>query len=337
MIEGSVCIIGVYFGTLPQMFPIWLKSCAWNPTIDFLMVTDQKIIDYPKNVHIIQSNLKDFKQSAEKMFGFNISLERPYKLCDFKPAFGYLLQEHISEYEYWGICDFDTVWGDIRAFIEKYEYRKYDKFLPMGHLMLYRNNQECNMRFMLEGSSVGSYKTVFTSSNSMLFDEVLGMGEIYRKHGFSEFTDNIYADIACEYHRMRLTVKPILCNNVYNKYFSSRESNAVHQIFAWKQGKIYRIYWQQGIKYQDEYIYIHLQKRNMINFVDEQANEFIIVPNCVINASIDTIKEDDAQIYNTYRGKVYEFVERLMYEFRRKLKNLMNGDQKVIHVSRFRA
>lgn len=334
MIDGSVCIIGVYFGTLPEMFPIWVKSCTWNPTIDFLLITDQPVLNFPNNLHVIHSTLENFKQSAEKKLGFKISLERPYKLCDFRPAYGYLLQEYISEYEYWGLCDLDTVWGDIRTFIEKYEYRKYDKFLPMGHLMLYRNSQECNMRFMLDGSMVGNYMKVFTSSNSMLFDEVMGIGAIYRKHGFSEFTENIYADISCMHCRMKLRVKPPINNSIYDKYFPTKESNEDHQLFAWKKGKIYRLYWRAGTKSQEEYIYIHLQKRSMKNFVDEEASEFLIIPNCFINFNLDNVREEDAKKYNAYKGILFEQIERLVYELQCKVKNLLKGNQRIVHIRR---
>ena len=36
----KVCVIGVYFGKLPEYFNLWLKSCEYNKDIDFLIVSD---------------------------------------------------------------------------------------------------------------------------------------------------------------------------------------------------------------------------------------------------------------------------------------------------------
>ena len=44
-----------------------------------------------------------------------VTLDRPYKLCDFKPAYGFIFGEYLKEYDYWGHCDIDIVWGDLRG------------------------------------------------------------------------------------------------------------------------------------------------------------------------------------------------------------------------------
>ncbi len=41
----SVCIVAVYFGSPPPWINLYLTSCAHNPSIDFLIVTDQA--DFP--------------------------------------------------------------------------------------------------------------------------------------------------------------------------------------------------------------------------------------------------------------------------------------------------
>lgn len=38
---NSICVIGVYFGSLKNYFSLYLKSCEFNQRIDFLIFTDQ--------------------------------------------------------------------------------------------------------------------------------------------------------------------------------------------------------------------------------------------------------------------------------------------------------
>ena len=54
----KIGIICCYFGSLPNYFNLWLKSCAANPTIDWLFFTDQSIETLPKNVHLHLTTLE---------------------------------------------------------------------------------------------------------------------------------------------------------------------------------------------------------------------------------------------------------------------------------------
>ena len=117
---NKIGIIGVYFGKLPNYFPLWLKSCEHNRTIDFLIFTDQEIQFYPNNVKVHKISLPEMKQLAIKALGLDVSLERPYKCCDFKPVYGLIFEDYLKHYDYWGHCDFDLIFGDLASFFEKY-------------------------------------------------------------------------------------------------------------------------------------------------------------------------------------------------------------------------
>lgn len=333
-IPGSVCVIGTYFGKLPKSFEIWLKSCEWNPSIHFLLFIDQKIERHPKNVTCVDFTFEKFRETADKKLGFKTCLDRPYKMCDFKPAYGLIFEEYITEYEYWGFCDFDLVWGDIRWFIEKYEYRKYDKFLPMGHFMLYRNTYECNRRFMLDGSLVGDYKSVFTTPNNVLFDEILGMSAIYRKHGFPEFCGNIYADIDV-YHRRMIVFEQSTLNNkgAYAPYYKEKGHNAKNQVFCWNKGKALRFYYEKSQLKSEEYIYIHLQKRKMSVEVSADSETIFILSDLYLNGSLGDVTMKNVKKLNRYKGAAYEFGEGIFYFVKQRLINKCKSGNRVIFVS----
>lgn len=44
-----------YFGKFNNYFPLFLRSCAANPSYDFLIFTDSmESYQYPSNVHVCQ-------------------------------------------------------------------------------------------------------------------------------------------------------------------------------------------------------------------------------------------------------------------------------------------
>ena len=129
-------LISVYFGKYPDYFNLWLESASKNENIDFLLVGDCDISKYsplPSNIKTINISFSDLKSKIQKKFDFDITLDTPYKLCDYKPIYGFLFEEEISEYTYWGHFDLDTILGDIDKFLPKEEYEKIYQF---GHLCI---------------------------------------------------------------------------------------------------------------------------------------------------------------------------------------------------------
>ena len=86
---NRICILMPYFGKFPDWFQFWLKSCEMNPDVSWLFYTDCEIPKYgPQNVGFLQGNLASFNSLATEKLGMEINLQKPYKVCDLRPAFG---------------------------------------------------------------------------------------------------------------------------------------------------------------------------------------------------------------------------------------------------------
>lgn len=299
----KVCIIGVYFGELPKHFSLWLKSAAYNNSVDFLIFTDQKKKNLPDNVRFVKMSLQTIKQLAENKLGFSVALKHPYKCCDFKPAYGMLFEEYISKYDYWGHCDFDLIWGDLRFFFNKYNLKNYDKFLSLGHLSLYRNTSENNRRFMCKGSNVGNYDKIFQDESNYAFDEISGVYQIYKKNEFAMFDQRIYADISIIYKRFRLAKK---------------DKNYKKQAFCWEKGHIYRYYLNKNIQNRDEFMYIHFKKRKEMKIVENcETSSCFMISQEGFRPLTDKEKSIKYMVnFNTYNGFLYEMKELCIYKKR---------------------
>ena len=174
----------VYIGQYPWYFPYFLHSCRHNPTVDFLIFTDNQtpLKHLPPNVHLIPCSIEQFKANAFSALGFEVAVESGYKLCDFKPAYGYIFKDYIQDYDFWGYCDIDVIFGNIRDFMTNELLNEYDIISARhdyltGCFALYRNNSL--MRELFKQSK--GYQKVFTDPRNFFFDETNFAFEAFEK------------------------------------------------------------------------------------------------------------------------------------------------------------
>ena len=223
--------------------------------------------------------------------------------------FGLIFAEELSHYDYWGHCDSDMIFGDLQHFFDLYDLYRYDKFLHFGHLSLYRNTEENNNAFRLGGSKCGNWEYVITNSQNCIFDEQDGIYQIYMHNGLEVFDKRTFADISSVYKRFRLTK-----NDVNYKY----------QVFYVDKGKCYRCFWNNGIKNDEEFIYIHLQKRKFETpeFNVNTTDSYFVTPYGFFAKTGDVTKKD-VKKYNPYRGLVSEKITWAKYRYKDVIKTFL--------------
>lgn len=276
----KIALISLYFGEYPSNFNLWLKSAEKNKDIDFLMYGDcdtSNLEIYPKNVRFVKISFEEIKRKIQNCFDFQIVLDEPYKLCDYKPAYGLVFEKDVEGYDYWGHFDIDTILGDICKFLPKDDY---EKIYCFGHMILYKNSPENNRRFMAD---VGmNYKDVYTTSFSMIFDELPGMTKKYDLLGASQCKDVYFADIARR--RVNFTLNEEICNRDNYKY----------QIFYYDSGKVLRDYVDDGVIKTDEFSYIHFSHRDMPDKTNGATSYYVTRFGCIEKTgktTADVIKE----------------------------------------------
>ena len=184
----KIRVISCYIGNFPWYFNFFLKSCSFNPTVDFVIFSDSRSpYNLPPNVKIIPFSLKDFNLVATKKLGFKVNIKKPYKLCDFKPAYGFIFSDYIKTYEFWGITDIDLIFGRIREFITEDLLNKYDLVsvrhdYPTGSFMLFKNDNKINQLF----KKSKHYRKVFMSNIHYCFDECNFKHEYLQMGGCSQ-------------------------------------------------------------------------------------------------------------------------------------------------------
>lgn len=113
-----ICLVLPYFGRWPFWMSFFLLSCRHNATIDWLLISDAECpSDLPKNVKFKSISYQGYLEFVQQRLGVSFAPERPYKLCDLKPMYGFLHAEELMSYQFWGFCDLDVIFGDLRSFL----------------------------------------------------------------------------------------------------------------------------------------------------------------------------------------------------------------------------
>lgn len=242
----KIAYILPYFGKLPKEFGFWLISCQMNPTVDWLLFTDDRTeFSYPQNVKVIYCTFDEIKEKAQKCFDFPIVLDRPYKLCDYKPAYGDIFKEELIGYDYWGMCDLDLVWGNIREFLTDDILEKYDRIGNQGHSTLFKNKPEVNLRYKECVNGVLNYKEVYTSEKSFCFDES-GLDAIYNALGVPYYHKVNFAHLLKYNSGFFLGLLP-----------EEEAFKNDRQVLLWKNREVHRFYLKGNEVKEEKYMYCH--------------------------------------------------------------------------------
>lgn len=311
----KICIIIAQFGKLTSNVELWLKSCEWNSKIDFLVCSDIEMNHAPQNMRWIMKSFPDFKKLVEEKLGMRVQLDTPYECCDFKAVYGTIFEDYLQEYDYWGYCDMDMIFGDLSWFFKKYQLNLYDKFQSVGHLTLMRNTKENNERYKLSCNEGKGYQDAFITKGSTHFCES-EINQIYNAYGFPFFNERVHADISPQYRRMKLSVKT-----------HGKPDNHKHQAFYWQNGKVWRAYLRNNGTWRnvvvEEFAYIHFQKRKMAepSFDVKTVNRYYICPDHFEekkNIGYPTI--GDIERINPYRLGVQDFIDYCKIQFSRAIR-----------------
>lgn len=293
---NKCCFIIPYFGRFPQCFPLFLKTCAWNPDFNWLIITDdERVFDYPDNVTVRFMDFRSLREKIQQKFDFSVSLERAYKLCDYRPAYGYIFEEEIKGYEFWGYCDLDVIFGKLNKFITDEILQNYDKIFCLGHMTLFRNDYEINRLFMSEFKGRKLFEEVFTTDKSCNFDE--------------EWTDNninqIFLSKKMKVYLNDFSMNPKMTHTKFVRtiYMGAKRFPLSHgyetedyrdALYVWDNGNVYRLYKQKGELRREDFCYMHFQHRKMK--MDDsilKKNIFKIVPNSFLPIEYEYITVDN--------------------------------------------
>lgn len=293
----KIVLLIAYFGPLPAYSRVFFETLRANPKLELILITDQTLTNVPENVKVWNMSFSALRDQIQSKFDFPICLDRPYKLCDYKPAYGYIFEEALRDCTFWGHCDLDMVLGDVLRFLPESVLDSYDKIYQLGHLCLYRNTQENNRRFMQPGGM--DYRQVFTTPVICVFDEIIGMHKKFEILGIPAYNARDCADISPWYYRFLRVESHLTPEQKVN-------FNYPRQLFYCEDGHVYRAAQTDVGIVRDEFNYLHFQKRDL-RFAQPDASLprafFITRDGFVPKEAGKEVTAADIEKYNGYSAR----------------------------------
>ena len=272
--------------------------------------------------------LNEFRANASQKLGFEPCIPTAYKLCDFKPAYGFLFEDYIQDYEYWGHCDCDLVFGNLEKVLSPVLDKDYDKIFAAGHLTIYKNTFDNNRRFMksLEGREI--YREAFTTSRIYVFDENVRCSmNPDRLNVHTLFRDNdakIYEkDLSFNVSPKKAKITRTAYNPQTQKFEEDHRYANLARYYLCADGLLV-VSWNKdhAVVNTHQYLYMHLQSRRMRMSAEVVQSPVVeIRPDRFVRANrLPSTKAELAnRFFNVFN---YFWIDTYIKKFKAKLANI---------------
>jgi hypothetical protein len=173
--SNKIALIVPYFGKTPSYFPLFMNSVR-DKAFDVLFFSDiDKPGDLPNNVIWNSISFDELKVLFNSKLDMETLVPAPYKVCDFRPAFGIIFESYLGSYQFWGSVDVDTIIGGFSDFITEEMLEHLDVYSGVreylsGSFFFIRNNNYCNTLFKKSKDWIKA----FTNEKNFCFDECGG-------------------------------------------------------------------------------------------------------------------------------------------------------------------
>ena len=108
-----------------------------------------------------------------------------------------MFSDYIKGFDYWGHCDLDLIFGDLKKFLPKEEY---DKLSFQGHFCMYKNRNSINMLFLKDHNGSIDYSEILSHNQHFGFDEIgnYGINSIFERNHLKVIDfKSCVADVDC--------------------------------------------------------------------------------------------------------------------------------------------
>lgn len=318
----SICLILPYFGKLPTWFNKFLVSCKNNPTIDFLIFTDDKQrYVYPKNVKVIYESFENFQKRYENKK--LIKPLHPYKLCDYRITYGYVFEEYLVKYDFWGYCDCDLIFGDIRKYVTEKILKNYNKIFTCGHLTILRNNPKINQLFrIITIKQKYDFNYICNDKEPYSCDEWSGISKYFKENKIPQYNGKVIDDIMYQNNNIFRTTREVRYRDSKNLNQIKYNRKMKNIIYRYENGKLYRIYNINNTCKEKEILYVHFQKRKLEDKIPSEKSKYLIAPNYFYELTEENLKVHNIKKVTKYDKCFFRTIKQIEWYVKRIYKKI---------------
>lgn len=282
--KHRIAILIPYFGPWPEWIDFFIETCRSNSSIDWIVFNDQPPPENrAPNVRHVTISFEDYCSQLTEALGLRVGAETPYKLCDIRPALGFVHADLLRGYDFLGFGDLDVIYGDLRSFYDDELLGGYDLFSThadrvSGHLCLMRNREDVVSAFR----KVPRWKDAFRRSDNVTFDE-RAFYNLFAKRGRGLFGASKAPTVRCFFREAYSTPAPTeqmrwfwKDGRLSNEYYPHHPFMYLH-FMSWHSSRWYSD--QPGIADDAPAPWSMLENVVQMDWRDARKGGFMISPN----------------------------------------------------------
>lgn len=266
----SILLIADYFGSRwPEWFPLFLTSCARNPSIDWIIHSDCPLPEHcPPNVTISPMSWSQFQARVSRRLGISFDSERTYKICDLRPAYGVIWEDEVTGYDYFGWCDIDVIFGDLRSFLVdavlEHHVVSTHTWCFSGHFCLLRNTRWVKNAFR----RLAGWREAMESDEPRRFDEDHFIGAFRRPSRLTPRWRRPFVRLAEHINPLRAKYRKIYLVEQYSTplvpgLWRDSKTTRHSDVWYWRNGKVTND--QNG---ERQFMYLHFMNYVSARWMD---------------------------------------------------------------------
>lgn len=157
-----IAFLQLWLGKIPDYFWYHYETTKNLQNIDFYFFTDQEIELDVQNYKVIKTNKDEVESLITSKVNRQITIKNNKKICDLKASLGDIFSDYVKDYEYFGVYDIDTFFGDVGKYVNPFlgEYDFISVADPLyynrlsGPFLIMRNTQDIRDLYKLGDSFV---------------------------------------------------------------------------------------------------------------------------------------------------------------------------------------
>lgn len=167
-------MICCYFGRWPPWIDFFVESCKWNPGVCWRFYTDcVEPANKAANIEYVQISFAGYKALVSARLGCRFDPPEAYKLCDLRPALGFIHEQDIADYPFFGFGDIDVIFGNISQFYGPERLSAFDVISThperiSGHFAVLRNCPDIRGAF----ERIGNFRSLLERPDYLGLDEM---------------------------------------------------------------------------------------------------------------------------------------------------------------------
>lgn len=147
--QSRVVFIIPYIGKWPRWARLFFDSCATNNVSVVIDCDHIPPFDLPPNVHVNKITRNELITRIRSTLNIDITSLTGHQICNFRPFFGHIYKEYIKDYEFWGYCDVDMMFGDLDKlftdeFLDSIDVFSAHTWQTVGHFTILKNTDSIN-------------------------------------------------------------------------------------------------------------------------------------------------------------------------------------------------